>query len=289
MAQQTIGLGTVDNDGTGDSAKVAFDKVNDNFTELYTGKSDTGHTHTAANITDFSEAVDDRVNALLVAGSNVTLTYNDGANTLTIASSGGGGSLPSAGTAGNLLTSDGTNWVSQALSTASLNNMAVTFNDGGVVQYGIKLVVTNTASAAGSRIMSLWYGSTEAFYVNPSGGEVYARNYLQVNTGAVTDGINGQIKLRATGRIGFSNASTVSSASGSWESGFVQGGARWLGLRGGSGMDAGCAINHIPLTTAPANPAAGTINEYWKLDGSSKWQRIAQKPDGTELVTYQEP
>lgn len=35
MAKQTIGLGTVDNDGTGDSAKVAGDKINDNFTELY--------------------------------------------------------------------------------------------------------------------------------------------------------------------------------------------------------------------------------------------------------------
>lgn len=49
------------------------------------------HTHVAADVTDFSEAVDDRVAALLVAGSNVTLTYNDAANTLTVASSGGGG------------------------------------------------------------------------------------------------------------------------------------------------------------------------------------------------------
>ena len=39
-----------------------------------------------------TEQVDDRVAALLVAGSNVTLTYNDAAGTLTIASSGGGGS-----------------------------------------------------------------------------------------------------------------------------------------------------------------------------------------------------
>lgn len=39
------------------------------------------------------ENVDDRVNSLLTAGSNITLTYDDGANTLTIAStaSGGGG------------------------------------------------------------------------------------------------------------------------------------------------------------------------------------------------------
>jgi len=35
MAQQSINLGTVANDGTGDSLRVAFDKCNDNFTELY--------------------------------------------------------------------------------------------------------------------------------------------------------------------------------------------------------------------------------------------------------------
>jgi hypothetical protein len=35
-------------------------------------------------ITDFSEAVDDRVSTLLVAGSNIGLVYNDVANTLTI-------------------------------------------------------------------------------------------------------------------------------------------------------------------------------------------------------------
>lgn len=48
-------------------------------------------TQTASTISDFSEAVDDRVASLLVAGSNVTLTYNDVANTLTIAAAGSGG------------------------------------------------------------------------------------------------------------------------------------------------------------------------------------------------------
>jgi hypothetical protein len=60
-------------------------------TEL-AGKSDTGHTHTSTDITDFSEAVDDRVDALLTAGTNITLTYNDAAGTLTIAASGSAGS-----------------------------------------------------------------------------------------------------------------------------------------------------------------------------------------------------
>ncbi|MBK8896593.1 MAG: hypothetical protein IPN66_05080 [Candidatus Competibacteraceae bacterium] len=48
-------------------------------------------TPAASTITDFSEAVDDRVAALLVAGANVTLNYNDSAGTLTVASSGGAG------------------------------------------------------------------------------------------------------------------------------------------------------------------------------------------------------
>jgi len=37
MAKQTIGIGTTANDGTGDAIRTAFDKVNENFTEIYTG------------------------------------------------------------------------------------------------------------------------------------------------------------------------------------------------------------------------------------------------------------
>lgn len=40
----------------------------------------------AAQILDFAEATDDRVAALLQAGTGITLTYNDGSGTLTIAS-----------------------------------------------------------------------------------------------------------------------------------------------------------------------------------------------------------
>ena len=36
MVQQVINIGTAPNDGTGDSVRTAFNKVNSNFTELYT-------------------------------------------------------------------------------------------------------------------------------------------------------------------------------------------------------------------------------------------------------------
>ena len=35
MAQQTINIGSAANDGTGDPLRTAFDKINDNFTEIY--------------------------------------------------------------------------------------------------------------------------------------------------------------------------------------------------------------------------------------------------------------
>jgi len=68
------------------------------------------------------EQIDDRVAALLVAGTNITLTYNDVANTLTIASTGGGGS---AGTPFvNGTTTAFTPDLSQANSVIRANNSA---------------------------------------------------------------------------------------------------------------------------------------------------------------------
>ena len=35
MAKQVINIGTIDDDGTGDTIRAGGDKINDNFTELY--------------------------------------------------------------------------------------------------------------------------------------------------------------------------------------------------------------------------------------------------------------
>jgi hypothetical protein len=50
------------------------------------GKAPTSHTHTAVDITDFNEAVYDNIatDGMIVAGSNVTLSYDDTNNLLTI-------------------------------------------------------------------------------------------------------------------------------------------------------------------------------------------------------------
>lgn len=47
------------------------------------------HVHTPADIIGFSEAVDDRVATLLIAGAGIILTYDDVLNTLTVTADGG--------------------------------------------------------------------------------------------------------------------------------------------------------------------------------------------------------
>jgi hypothetical protein len=47
------------------------------------------HTHVAEDVTDLTEAVDDRVAALIVAGTGISKTYDDTAGTLTIANTAG--------------------------------------------------------------------------------------------------------------------------------------------------------------------------------------------------------
>lgn len=51
-------------------------------------------TQPSTSISDFAEAVDDRVAGLLVAGANITISYNDVGNALTISATGGGGGGP---------------------------------------------------------------------------------------------------------------------------------------------------------------------------------------------------
>jgi hypothetical protein len=48
MAQQVINIGSAPNDGTGDQLRTAFDKCNDNFTELYAGSGVGGVPYTGA-------------------------------------------------------------------------------------------------------------------------------------------------------------------------------------------------------------------------------------------------
>jgi len=68
MAKQSIGLGSVADDGTGDTLRVAGDKINDNFDELYTTLGD-GSTLTSVAVTAINNAT---ANELVTIGATTT-------------------------------------------------------------------------------------------------------------------------------------------------------------------------------------------------------------------------
>lgn len=73
MAKQTINIGTTANDGTGDPIRSAFDKTNDNFTELYAGAGGVADDSiTYAKLADEFTTIDP-----LTAGATVDIDFSD--------------------------------------------------------------------------------------------------------------------------------------------------------------------------------------------------------------------
>lgn len=101
---------------------------------------------TSTAVTDFSEAVDDRVSSLLVAGTGITLTYDDSLNTLTVAA-------PGAGVSGTGVANRVAYWTS----TTNLGNNANFTFDGTNVTMG-------SAAATSARLTTRGTGGTSATF-----------------------------------------------------------------------------------------------------------------------------
>jgi cytoskeletal protein CcmA (bactofilin family) len=69
MAKQTINIGSNANDGTGDPLRTAFNKINDNFTELYGSDND-------LNTLDSNLDVNNYIITTGVTNGNITITPN---------------------------------------------------------------------------------------------------------------------------------------------------------------------------------------------------------------------
>lgn len=74
MAQQTIDIGAAANDGTGDPIRDAFDKTNDNFTELYAADAALG---TAADVDLDTDGTLAANSDTVIASQKATKTYVD--------------------------------------------------------------------------------------------------------------------------------------------------------------------------------------------------------------------
>jgi hypothetical protein len=134
---------------------------------------------------DFAEAVDDEVATLLTAGTNITITYNDAANTLTIASTAGG--LSGTGSVDNaVLRADGTGgatlqnspWIIADNATASPNN---TVNHASIQATGATTNVSVSIVPKGTGAFCLAAPNAAS-----SGGNVRGVNSIDLQTARST-------------------------------------------------------------------------------------------------------
>lgn len=149
-----------------------------NITSKPTGFTAAAHQHPSTDITDFNEAVQDVVGGMVVAGTGVQLSYNDGAGTLTI------------DTSGYALSSHTHLWanITDASTRATLAELAYLSGvTAGTVAASRALVVDSNKDLSSLRNLSATGDVTL--------GTVYVTNNLST-TGNVT--INGNLSVAGT-------------------------------------------------------------------------------------------
>lgn len=79
MGQELINIGNEANDGTGDPGRIAFDKVNNNFTELYNAEATVKYTQITTSsraITDEELIIGTNIFGVIYSGATVQLPVN---------------------------------------------------------------------------------------------------------------------------------------------------------------------------------------------------------------------
>jgi len=193
MAQQTINIGATANDGTGDQLRTAFDKVNDNFNEVYTELG--GASLSNINISGNTISTDDTNGDLtldpngtgtivlanaVTASSTVTVT---GATTVN-------GGFAAAGTSGTFITfgaADATPTVAGGNLFKSGGAVTVTMFDDGVAGQTINVIsehavvydVTGTNLKGGSADITTAAGDVTTWIFD--GTNWYLLNFMDVS------------------------------------------------------------------------------------------------------------
>ena len=138
MAKQVINIGTTANDNTGDPIRDAFDKVNDNFTELYTDDAGDVNSITATAPIVRDSATGAVTISLANAGVTLAKVQNVAANSLLVRDANSSGVLTEKALATTqILIGDGTGMTAAALSGDA------TMTNAGVVSIGAGKVITD--------------------------------------------------------------------------------------------------------------------------------------------------
>jgi hypothetical protein len=242
-----------------------------NITSKPTGFTPVAHTHSSTEITDFTEATQDIVGAMVVAGTGVVVSYNDA----------GDGSL-TINTSGYALTSHNHTWsqITDASTKATLNELAYLSGvTAGTVTANRALVVDSNKDLSSLRDLSATGNITL--------GTVYVTNNLST-TGNVT--INGNLSVNGTTTTVESTVTklrdpiiTIGSGDNPTSDDNKDRGIEFLYHNGTSAKvgffgydDSTGKFTFIPDATNTSEVFSGTKGE---LDANVDWSNILNKPD----------
>jgi trimeric autotransporter adhesin len=252
MAKQTVNVGTSASDGTGDDLRVAFTKVNENFTELYSGNVQV----TAANILVYS-----------VAGrtGNVVLTVND---------------VAQAASKSYVNTAIASNLANVTGSITNSINANVTAANAVISNHAARITtLESNAAAQSTAITSLQNTRATTSYVDTSINLALSSNAVLANVASVNANV-AAANLAIAGKASLTGAIFSGNAQASWV-------IANTGVRVGNTIIVGSSSES---TTFPATPNLGAFFAGdTRIGGSlTKYYQIRAQnldPDGsTDLV-----
>ena len=225
MALQTLNIGTAANDGTGDNLRVGGDKINDNFSEIYTAFGN-GSTLSSLAVTALNGAT---ANELVTVGA--TTTELDAEGNLTF--DGSTLAVTGAVTVSGLTTLSGNLVIPNAGNIGSAGDTdAIAIASGGAVTFSQRDVHSSGITIAdGGEIGSA--SDTDAITISAAGVATFSQRDVHSSGITVADG--GQIgsasdadaiTIAAGGGVTFSQTSVHSASlsvkNGATSAGFIE-------------------------------------------------------------------
>ena len=185
MAKQTINIGTTANDGTGDPIRTAFDKVNDNFTELYTDDAGDVNSITATAPIERDSATG--AVTISLADNGVSLAKMAGIvrGKFIYGDASGDPAYLAAGANGKLLVADANgdpSWTSVS-GDATLSAGAVTIANDAVTSAKLGVEYTESGALVEGTDVTVDCSTKDIFTLTPAGNNASDLDFTNVVTG----------------------------------------------------------------------------------------------------------